>query len=474
MIKVFGKGDTVANSEYWDKRDTYNGLTQYLEYGDNTLAIKNIFNDNIEMLSLLESINVDKFWAGGVMQTSFSNEFDMTTDDYVSLTINNITRHYARCTPGIASFNGYANCNKPATELCVQELNKILDIQASEVDNEFIDIKFSYVTDTFKGKIHKIVNDHMEIYEYTNGTDYDDDTALGYPTGVELLHAMYTTPSLTKMFEDAIGDDLTKIDLERTVEVTETGVYYWALNSVGIINLVTDHAGHFKINQFEITDLDLDISGIDNTHVYSAETELFNGDLIVGGNLTVNGTQIIANTETVLIEDNILIINNLGDNLSDVSGVTAGSAGISVDRGLLPDYQFIFDEATDSFMIGEEGSLQTVATREATPTNKGIAFWDGTNLLMKTEAGFEYDDVTDTITVPSATFSVLVTVEDLTVNGTFTIDSINVADITTDNLTVNTQSTFKGKTIYSKTADEDNHFEIEYNSTTKSLDFIFV
>ena len=192
MIQIYWKGNTVSGSEYWDDRTIYNSLDQFVKYKDNTLAIKNLFNDGVEIISLLESVNVDKFYAGGILKTSFNNEFNITTDDYVHITIGNITRHYIRCSPGIASYYGYANINKPATELAVLEIKKILNLK--EDDDEFINIKFNYDNDTFKALIHKIIDGHMEILEFTNGTDYNDDTSLGYNTGIELLEVMYNNP----------------------------------------------------------------------------------------------------------------------------------------------------------------------------------------------------------------------------------------------------------------------------------------
>ena len=416
MINIYGKGDTVSSSEYWDDRTIYNSLDQFVKYNDNTLAIKNLFNDGVEMLSLLESVNVDKFYAGGIMKTSFQNEFDITQDDYVHITIGNVTRHYIRCSPGIASFYGYANINKPATELAVLELKKIFDLK--ENDDEFINIKFNYENDTFKALMHKIVDGHMEILEFTNGTDYENDTEPGYNTGIELLYQIYIHPFLTVFLEEAIGDELTKIDLELTKEVdTVSTTYYWTMDENGLIDLVTDNSGlQFTINYFDsASDLANDIENITNPHVYSSETEVISGDLIlgggtesydkdsgaliltdgglgvegnintggdvsVGGNLTVSGTTVTVDAETVLIEDNILLINS---NESG-AGVTVGTAGVEIERGSLTNYQIIFDENDGYFKIGEIGSLQEVATREPTPSSSGIAVWDDVNKLFTT------------------------------------------------------------------------------------------
>jgi hypothetical protein len=61
------------------------------------------------------------------------------------------------------------------------------------------------------------------------------------------------------------------------------------------------------------------------------------GNLTVSGNITANGSQFIVNATTVTTKDNIITVNS-----GEVgSGVTAGKAGIQVDRGDAADYQLV-------------------------------------------------------------------------------------------------------------------------------------
>lgn len=121
-------------------------------------------------------------------------------------------------------------------------------------------------------------------------------------------------------------------------------------------------------------------------------------ELVVNGNLTVNGTTATVNSTTVTTADNIIVLND-----GEVgAGVTAGTAGIEIERGSATNYEFVFDETDDSFKIGEVGSLQSVATREDTPTDTGVAFWDNANYRLSTSANMTFDgsllDVTGGIT----------------------------------------------------------------------------
>jgi hypothetical protein len=112
-------------------------------------------------------------------------------------------------------------------------------------------------------------------------------------------------------------------------------------------------------------------------------------NLIILGNLTVSGTSFVSNTETVLIEDNTLYLNN-GET---ASGVSEGTAGIQIDRGLAEDYLIIFDDTTDTFRAGISGSTQAVAMRGDTQTNNYLAYWNSTANRFDTTSSMLYSDV---------------------------------------------------------------------------------
>ena len=122
------------------------------------------------------------------------------------------------------------------------------------------------------------------------------------------------------------------------------------------------------------------------------------GNVVVTGDLTVNGTTTTVDTETVLVEDNFMTLNN-----GEVgAGVTAGFAGLEIDRGTLTNYGIIFDETTDTVRIGEfdvksaadtilEDNTQAVATREDAPTDDGVAVWNDTLKLFETDTNLRWD-----------------------------------------------------------------------------------
>lgn len=116
----------------------------------------------------------------------------------------------------------------------------------------------------------------------------------------------------------------------------------------------------------------------------------FTGNVTVQGDLVVNGSSVTVNAQTVEVEDNLMLINK-----GEVgNGVTAGEAGILVDRGTAPDYKFVWEEAGQAFKIGEVGSLQKVATREDAPISGGLAVWDSGSAKFNTTMDPTVDSVT--------------------------------------------------------------------------------
>ena len=117
-----------------------------------------------------------------------------------------------------------------------------------------------------------------------------------------------------------------------------------------------------------------------NARIYGGNLQIATGsvevatDMTVHGDLFVNGTQFIVNTETLEVEDNLILINK-----GEVGpGVTAGLAGLEVDRGSADNYLFAFEEVRQAFTVGLAGDTQAVATREDSPTSGGVAVWDNT------------------------------------------------------------------------------------------------
>lgn len=139
------------------------------------------------------------------------------------------------------------------------------------------------------------------------------------------------------------------------------------------------------------------IDEIEATTVHTTGTETITGVKTFSDNVIFNGGSTTVNSTTVTTADNLIVINS-----GEVgTGVTAGEAGIEVDRGVLINYGFIFDETTDSFRIGEHELL--IATDLT---------GNGTAVTVTTSVDHPFS-IGDSITIEGST----------TLDGTYTIDT---------------------------------------------------
>ena len=79
----------------------------------------------------------------------------------------------------------------------------------------------------------------------------------------------------------------------------------------------------------------------------SAVSGSFSGDLTIAGDLVVNGTTVTVNTTELLVEDNMVVINKNETG----AGVTAGTAGIEIERGSADNAIVQWLESADKFEL---------------------------------------------------------------------------------------------------------------------------
>ena len=116
--------------------------------------------------------------------------------------------------------------------------------------------------------------------------------------------------------------------------------------------------------------------------------------VIIDGNLTISGSTTSVETTNSTIKDNIIVLNN-GEVGAGVAG-GAGTAGIQIDRGSLPDVALRWNETADEWQITTDGStyvaIQT-GSAGAAGSDRSIQYndagalagdagltWDGFNL----------------------------------------------------------------------------------------------
>lgn len=116
-------------------------------------------------------------------------------------------------------------------------------------------------------------------------------------------------------------------------------------------------------------------------------------NLVIKGDVTQEGDTFITRAERVEVHDNMILIND-GET---GAGVTAGFAGIEVDRGTEQNFMFGFNESDGMFKIGKEGNMFDVALRQ--PVGDMIdgmfASWDAATKTFKTTNVIPYNKSLD-------------------------------------------------------------------------------
>ena len=116
-------------------------------------------------------------------------------------------------------------------------------------------------------------------------------------------------------------------------------------------------------------------------------------NLVIKGDVTQEGDTFITQAERVEVRDNMILINE-GET---GAGVTAGFAGIEVDRGTEQNFMFGFNESDGMFKIGKEGNMFDVALRQ--PVGNMIdgmfASWDAATKTFKTTNVIPYNKSLD-------------------------------------------------------------------------------
>lgn len=116
-------------------------------------------------------------------------------------------------------------------------------------------------------------------------------------------------------------------------------------------------------------------------------------NLVIKGDVTQEGDTFITQAERVEVRDNMILVNE-GET---GAGVTAGFAGIEVDRGTEQNFMFGFNESDGMFKIGKEGDMFDVALRQ--PVGDMIdgmfASWDAATKTFKTTNLIPYNKSLD-------------------------------------------------------------------------------
>ena len=187
-------------------------------------------------------------------------------------------------------------------------------------------------------------------------------------------NSIVPTQAAIKTYVDAAvpGDGNLIFQGDSKVEVTDTGAdgkVVMEADGTEVFS-ATDNIQRLGLSAGE----SIELNQTNNTIVLTAD------NVTVIGDLAIDGTTFVVNNQEITTSDNIIVLND-----GEVgAGVTAGTAGIEIDRGQSTNYQFLFNETSDTFRIGEIGSLQAVATREDSPVDLSLPWWNDTQKRFDT------------------------------------------------------------------------------------------
>jgi hypothetical protein len=177
-------------------------------------------------------------------------------------------------------------------------------------------------------------------------------------------------------------------------------------------------------------------TSINNNLSVDLDTNIL-GDLTVGGDLSVQGTLTYLNTTNTEIKDNVILLNKgeIGN------GVTAGTAGIEIDRGLTDNSWVKWNESTDTWEFGVNGSYADLKVLDIHVT--GNALVDGTL------------GVTGDVNFVDLYASNITTTAHVNVGGDLQVTGVSqfTGDMTAGNVLVNTNLDVTGNTDLTGTLD---------------------
>lgn len=344
-----GSGDVLTTADDYSLADLDDNLTTL--FGKNVYKSLYITNINYQTGTLIIDITGvgDILLASDVqtLQSEINARFNASVGGPIegNITVRDILPNMTGATGDVSVRN------------IGSETQKFNSIYADEV---FVGASSLYVN----GK--KVVEDVSDIITFT--TDVDQGLS---------LKTVATAPG------SGNGNIAVQSDNEVNV-IGRGGVEVSTPAGVSNKNIVISNASTGGQIQLSASDeIDLTASVIDLNGPVNAT------QLTVAGDLIVEGTTTTIDTQTVTITDNIVELN------TNQTGTPASTlvSGIQVNRGDLVTYRFVFREDDDTFIVGEQGLEQAVATRQDSPVDDGIAFWDSATRKFNTFSGLTYDGV---------------------------------------------------------------------------------
>jgi hypothetical protein len=279
------------------------------------------------------------------------------------------------------------------------------------------------------------------IVPMTNATQYIGTSTMHFKEAwIDELHISSNTLYIGDTPVICADNDAVSIraDPGKGITLTTTGDGETSLVSAKEVNVVSEGGVTMRVSG-PLGRVNIQSSGAGGTVNLGAEKEIvmtaplttISSNMIVKGDLTVEGTQLTLNTQTVTVEDNIIVLNSgeIG------SGVSKGEAGFSIYRGDAPEYQLLFRESDNAFVIGPLGSLTPIATETFARNANNIS--SGTLAVARGGTGVSFSTGTgETVLSDNATMSNLTTIGGMISGNGSGLTALNANNISSGTLAV--------------------------------------
>lgn len=403
IVKKWGIGDKVQNETGFplDGSVKYDHIEALAGSDiDNHISIRRSVRNLVENDELLGGVvqalnNSVTINNDGIFQNYLKSFQLRPNDDVVYVEYQGDPKAYIRLRSGLVRVDGKVTILKPNVSIAERLIEKIYNLDTWHPVPEGCEIVYNEPSDKFQARIRKRNGSGVLItYDFLGGPDWGDFDTSGYQSGIALFKDISEHPILGPNFLNRVAA-LDAINLETVLElpITDTLNVFIGFdsNAEPVIDVTAPDFPIYNITGDTLAEGSLVLTDLreffnfatpdnipgtivarDSSGGISIGDSIIDGDVTITGNLTVQGTETILNTETLAVEDNLIVVN---------SGMTAAPpagfrSGIQVIRGTSPTYEFVFNEDTQTFSVGEVGDLQPVATREVTPINGGYAIWN--------------------------------------------------------------------------------------------------
>eukprot|EP00798_Chlamydomonas_sp_ICE-L_P009592 gene9592-biopygen5801 len=285
-------------------------------------------------------VDIQSTGAGGIVQLGATKEVVLTAPT-VSTVSSNLTVNGTNFTAGIRANSGSAGA--PSLSFSNATDTGLFNPSVGTLGVVAGGAELVRVSNTVSVMGDLVVSSN--IIPSANATQYIGSSTMHFKEAwIDTLHISSNTLYIGDTAVLGTDDQTVSIraDPGQGISITTTGVGETSLVSESGVNVVAGGGVNMQVTGLNKV-VDIQSSGAGGTVQLGATKEM------------VITTPI---TTTVTVEDNIIVLNSgeIGP------GVTKGEAGITIDRGDALDYQILFRESDDKFVMGPQGSLVPIAT----------------------------------------------------------------------------------------------------------------